>query len=432
MTSSIRRVFTAFAPPAVEKKSDALRFGILGAAKIAPLALVTPAKSHPEVIIQAVAARDLTRAEEFAKKHGIPDVRGSYEEILDDPNIDAVLIPLPNGLHFEWAIRAIRAGKHVLLEKPSTSNAFEANILFNLSELSQPNAPVLLEAFHNRFHPSVHKFRSFIDPADVVHVHTDSMVPWVLTAKDNIEFNYALSGGSMMNLGTYNFAILRMIFNADPVECLSCDTSIFGDGIHDKCDYDFKAQFRFPNGGIAEATTTLRGSIFWKPSEARVTMREVVVPDKSLPEDQEKVRSRQITLHGFIHAFIWHRIDVKDTFVILDTVDGSPVKRWVESTSHKAYTYQEAGGEFGDLPGEDWWMSYRYQLEEFVNRVKGRPTQYWVEGQDSWNQMKMIDMAYEKSGLGVRPTTDNEWSGAGIGRFEWVRNTISNLSTLAR
>jgi predicted dehydrogenase len=93
---------------------------------------------------------------------------------------------LPNSLHFEWAVRDIRAGKHLLLEKPSTSNATEAEILFNLPELSQPNAPVLFEVFHNRFHPAVHKFRSFITPADIVHVHTDSMIPWMLLDKDNI------------------------------------------------------------------------------------------------------------------------------------------------------------------------------------------------------------------------------------------------------
>ncbi|KAJ5740975.1 Oxidoreductase N-terminal [Penicillium malachiteum] len=406
MAALVSRVFTAFGPPKVEKKNDAIRFGILGAAQIAPLALITPATSHPEVIVQAIAARDHARATAFAKKHNIPDVRTSYDEILEDPNIDAVLIPLPNSLHFEWAVRAIRAGKHVLLEKPSTSNATEAEILFNLPELSQPGAPVLLEAFHNRFHPAVHKFLSFITPSDVVHVHTDSMVPWLILDKDNIGFNYKLSGGSMMMLGTYNFGVIRMIFGDDPVECLTCEPGIFGDGIHDQCDTDFKAKFRFPNGGIAEASTTMRGPIWWKPSEARVTHKEVVVDNKSLPTTQEQVRTRLVTLHGFIHAFIWHRIDVKDTFVIRNKSDRRPIKTWTEAKSHKAYSYKEAAGEFANLPGEPWWMSYRYQLEEFVNRVKGRSTQYWVEGQDSWDQMKMIDMAYEKSGLGLRPTSD--------------------------
>ncbi|KAI0469847.1 putative oxidoreductase [Xylariaceae sp. FL0804] len=405
MGSLLSRVYTAFSPAAVEKKSDAIRVGILGAAKIAPLAIITPAKSHPEVIVQAVSARDRRRAEEFAQKHGVPEVKDTYQEMLDDPNIDAIFIPLPNNLHYEWSARAIRAGKHVLLEKPSSSNATEANMLFNMPELSQPNAPVLLEAFHNRFHPAVQTFLSFINPADVVHVHTDSMIPFLLTDKNGIEFNYSLSGGSMMMMGTYNFALLRMIFADEPAECVSCEPRVFGDGVHDRCDYDFKATFRFPNGGLAEATNTLRGPILWKPSEARVTMREVSVPDKELPATQEKMRTRKVTLHGFIHAFIWHRIDVQDTFVIRQKADRQPVKKWVEKKSHKAYSYKEVGGKVAGVPGEDWWMSYRYQLEDFVNAIKGRKTHFWVDGPDSINQMKMLDMAYEKSGLGLRPTS---------------------------
>ncbi|MCJ1439484.1 hypothetical protein MMC27_008878 [Xylographa pallens] len=406
MYALILRIFTAFGPPKAEKVDGAIRFGVLGAAKIAPMAIITAALSHPEVIVQAVSARDRTRAEEFAKKHGIPDVRDTYQDILDDPNIDAIFIPLPNSLHYEWAVRSIRAGKHVLLEKPSVNNQTEAKLLFKLPELSEPNAPVILEAFHSRFHPAMHKFLSFIDGPNVVHVHTDSMVASWLTAKDNIEFNYKLGGGSMMMLGTYNFAFLRMIFGAEPEECLDVDTSIFGDGIHDQCDYDFKAKFRFPNGGIGEATSTMRGPYWWKPSEARVTHKEVIVPDKTLPSTQEKARTRVATMHGMMHAIVWHRIDIKDSYVIRNKADGHPIKKWTESASHKAYTFKEAGDQFASLPGEAWWMSYRFQLEQFVNRVKGRKTQYWVTAQDSIDQMKMVDMAYAKSGLGLRPTSD--------------------------
>lgn len=118
------------------------------------MALINPAKSNPNVIIYAVAARDKTRAAAFAKKHGIPHVKESYEDLLDDPAIDAVYNPLPNGLHFEWTYKALAKGKHVLLEKPSTSNAAEAEKLFHSPLLSQPNAPVLFEAFHNRFTPA--------------------------------------------------------------------------------------------------------------------------------------------------------------------------------------------------------------------------------------------------------------------------------------
>jgi predicted dehydrogenase len=263
----------------------------------------------------------------------------------------------------------------------------------------------VLEAFHNRFHPAVHLFKSFINPVDVVHVHTKSMVPWLMVNKDNIGLNYSLGGGCMMMLGAYNFSMLRNIFDTEPEECLACDTHVHAGGIHDKCDYDFKVKFRFPNGGIGEATSTFQGPLLWKPSEARVTHKEAVILDKSLPETQEKVLTREVTLHGFLHAFIWHRIDIKDSFAIRNKADGRPVKKWVESKSHKAYTYKEAGGDFANLPGEDWWMSYRYQLEEFVNKIKGRKTQFWITGENSVKQMKMIDMAYEKSGLGLRPTS---------------------------
>ena len=308
-------------------------------------------------------------------------------------------------MHFEWAVRAIRAGKHVLLEKPSVSNATEAEILFELPELSKPHAPILLEAFHNRFYPSWALFRSLINPADVVHVSSNSMLPWWTTSKNDIYFNYPLAGGTMMGMGTYNFSSLRLIFNAEPEECLSCDAKAYTDGVHNNCDYDFKAKFRFPNGGVGEAQSKLKGATLPRFSSVTVTNKEVEIPDLTLPASQVKVQSRVLTLYGLIHAFLWHRIDIKDVFEIRNKDSGEVIKKWEKQESHKAYTFKEAGGEFADLPGEVYWMSYRHQLEHFVNRVKGRKTQHWVSGEDSIAQMKMLDMAYEKSGLGLRPTS---------------------------
>ncbi|KAI4211564.1 MAG: hypothetical protein LQ351_005605 [Letrouitia transgressa] len=403
MGSIVSRLWWAFSPPKVEKSGDAIRFGVLGAAGIAPMALIIPAKSHPEVIVQAVAARNHDRAVAFATKHGIPEVKNSYEEILADPNIDAVFVPLPNGLHFEWAVKALRAGKHVLLEKPSVSNSSEALTLFSLPELSAPNAPVLLEAAHNRFHPSWLLFRSLITPSDVVHVSTDSMIPWWATSKNDIHFNYAIAGGTMMAMGCYSFAALRAVFGAEPEECVEVITNSYTDGIHDKCDWAFSTRWRFPNGGVGEATSTLRGPTAWKPSHVQVTMRQVPIPHKGLPSRLEKLRKRQVTLHGYIQAIAWHRIDVRDEFEIKEK-NGKVVKKWTERKSHKAYSFKEAGGEFEGLPGEDWWMSYRYQLEQFVDRVKGRKTKVWVDHEDSVRNMEMVDMAYKKSGLGPRPS----------------------------
>lgn len=244
------------------------------------------------------------------------------------------------------------------------------------------------------------------NPADVVNVTSHSMIPWWATGKDDIHFNYPLAGGTIMSMGTYNFAAVRLLFGAEPAECLSCDSKAYTDGIHNKCDYEFKATFRFPNGGTGVASSTLKGETILKPSWVTVETKKVVVPDKELPPSQEKLRKRELTLNGMIHGVFWHRIDVHDVFEIRGKDTGNVVKRWEEKNSHKAYTFKEAGNQFADLPGDTHWMSYRYQLEAFVNRIKGRPTQEWVDAEDSISQMKMIDMAYKKSGLGPRPTSE--------------------------
>src|SRR4051812_47248840 len=103
-----------------------LRIGILGAARIAPAAVIKPAANSDEAQIVAVAARDRDRAESYAAKHNIPKVHDSYAALIADPAIDAIYNPLPNGLHAEWTIAALEAGKPVLCEKPFTSNTAEA------------------------------------------------------------------------------------------------------------------------------------------------------------------------------------------------------------------------------------------------------------------------------------------------------------------
>ncbi len=106
--------------------ADPLRIGILGAARIVPMALTRPAMRVPEVKVMAVAARDPDRARVFATKHDIPRVHPTYEALLGDPELEAVYNPLPNGLHCAWTIRALEEGKHVLCEKPLAANANEA------------------------------------------------------------------------------------------------------------------------------------------------------------------------------------------------------------------------------------------------------------------------------------------------------------------
>ncbi|KAL7919354.1 hypothetical protein ACQKWADRAFT_301483 [Trichoderma austrokoningii] len=277
-----------------------------------------------------------------------------------------------------------------------------------MPELDQPNAPVLLEAFHSRFYPSWGLFSSLVDPAEVEHVESRSMLPWWATSKDDIYFNYHLAGGTILAMGTYNFAALRLLFGENPVECVACDVKAYTDGVHDKCDYDVKATFRFPNGGTGVASSTLVGETVLKPSWVTVRTRETVVADSSLPAGQQHYQKRELTLQGLIHAAFWHRIDIKEINEIRSNKTGEVVKQWHTTASRKAYTWKEAGGQFAHLPGEAHWMSFRHQLEQFVNRVKGRETQHWVARDDSIAQMHMVDMAYDKSGLGPRPTSSFE------------------------
>ena len=123
---------------------------------------------------------------------------GSYVLVLlDDPSIEVVYIPLPNGLHLEWALKALSRGKHVLLEKPSVSNAEDAAILFHSPVLAQPNGPVLLEAFHYRFQPAWQYFMSLCDPPNVVYAKSVFKVPAMIFKKDDIRFKYDLAGGAL-------------------------------------------------------------------------------------------------------------------------------------------------------------------------------------------------------------------------------------------
>ena len=136
-----------------------MQIGVLGAARIAPRALIKPAKANPDVVVAAVAARDVSRARAFAAKHGIARVHDSYEALLADPHLDAIYNPLPNGLHGKWTRAALAAGKHVLCEKPFTANAAEAREIAGVAAQSDR---VVMEAFHYRYHPMALRIEEII------------------------------------------------------------------------------------------------------------------------------------------------------------------------------------------------------------------------------------------------------------------------------
>ncbi|KAI5926010.1 hypothetical protein F4810DRAFT_619335 [Camillea tinctor] len=425
-----RRNWQISNPPEVPKSPKPLRFGVLSAADIAPSALIVPSKSHPEVVVQVIAARDPSKAKAFAQKHGIPEVAATYQDILDNQNIDCVYIPLPNGLHLKWALRALEAGKHVLLEKPSVGNAAEARALFRSPLLASGGPhrtpPVILEAAHFVFHPAWAAFMSFVSPPDVASARATLWVPrWRLGA-DDIRYRYELAGGALMDLGFYTATAIMRVFGSVAEECIECKTE--PGSMDARCDRWFKARYRFPGGDgpnserIGEIEGDFKAPLDRISPDVHVVHRPVVVTDDSGLEADisaeveraggaakvEVVRIRKVKFTTFVQPTYMHSIEVDDEYQMRQRLEGpaaalqpavAVLKTWRKSKTTKAYTFRDMGAE---QPGEPYWATYRYQLEQFVNRVRGRETRQWFGGEDSINTMRMIDMAYTAAKLPLR------------------------------
>ena len=191
-----------------------LNIGVLGAARITRDALIRPAADVDEVEVVAIAARDRQRATEAASKHGIPRVLDSYEAMLADPGIDAVYIPLPNGLHGRWTLAAIEAGKHVLCEKPFTANAVEAR---TVAEAAAASTVVVMEAHHSSHHPQTKRAADIVRSGvlgELESAEAAFIVP--MPPSSDIRWNLGLAGGSLMDLGCYPVRWLRDVLGVVP------------------------------------------------------------------------------------------------------------------------------------------------------------------------------------------------------------------------
>jgi predicted dehydrogenase len=133
---------------------------------------------------------------------------------LDDPDIDAIYNPLPNSLHAEWTIRALKAGKHVLCEKPFASNAREAE---EMATVARDTALVLSEAFAYRYHPLTAKVKEIIASGELGKIqHIEAQFCFLLPSPNNIRFKYELAGGALMDCGCYPVSLIRFLAEAEP------------------------------------------------------------------------------------------------------------------------------------------------------------------------------------------------------------------------
>ncbi len=221
-----------------------LRIGILGAARIAPAALIKPAKRTGAAVVVAVAARDRDRAEAFARKHGVPRVAGSYLELIEDPEIDAVYNPLPNGLHGHWTRAAVQAGKHVLCEKPFTANADEARAVAEVVNLNP--GVVVMEAFHYQFHPLARRLVEIVRSGELGNVtNIDVAFSAPLWRKGDIRYQLGLAGGATMDMGCYPISLLRLLVPGPRV--ISAEAKLSSPAV----DRAMDAHFSLPDGGSA-------------------------------------------------------------------------------------------------------------------------------------------------------------------------------------
>jgi predicted dehydrogenase len=325
-----------------------LRIGVLGAARITPAALIRPARAVQGVEVAVVAARDQRRASAFAARHGVPRVAASYQQLVEDVDIDAVYNPLPNGLHGRWTCAALAAGKHVLCEKPFTANAEEARAVASAASRA---GVVVVEAFHYRYHPLFARVRQLLDDGAVGTVRrVDTWVCFPLFQRGDIRWQLPLAGGAAMDAGCYALHMARHLVGEEP-DVTGARAWLRAPQV----DRAMQADLRFPGGVVGRATCSM-----WSARLLHVAA---------------SVQGDTGRLHVLnpLAPNIYSRIAVR----------GSSGRR-VEHPSRRP--------------------TYTFQLEAFRDAVQGGapvPT----DAADAVANMALIDAVYTSAGLDIRQPT---------------------------
>jgi len=327
--------------------SSPLRIGVIGAARIAPMALVRPAREVPEVEVVAVAAREPARARKFASRHRIPRVHDDYAALIADPGIDAVYNPLPNSLHCDWTIRALEAGKHVLCEKPLASNTEEAQ---RMDEAARKAGRELVEAFHWRYHPLAERMKEIVESGAlgaVRHIEAHMCMPFPLPG--DIRFRYDLAGGATMDMGCYTICVMRHLAGAEP-EVVRAEAALSSPQV----DRAMKADFRFADGRTGHIHCSLLSSALFR-------LRAIVKGDAG-----------ELNVFNPIVPHLFHRLTLRTA----------------------------AGKQTEKIPGD---ATYTCQLRAFAEHVRGgkrMPT----DAAHGIANMRVVDAVYDAAGLARRST----------------------------
>jgi predicted dehydrogenase len=204
--------------------------------------------------VVAVASRDRERAHQFAEQHDIRKVCNSYEALLDDPEVDAVYIPLPNSLHARWTIAALEARKHVLCEKPFAANAKEASAV---TKLADESGLVVMEAFHYRYHPLAGRILEIVNGGEIGSLRrVDAILAGLLLAEADIRYDYRLGGGVLMDAGCYAIHMIRTYAGEEP-RVMSAHASRRNVDI----DVSMAAEFALASGASGGFACSLRSPV---------------------------------------------------------------------------------------------------------------------------------------------------------------------------
>lgn len=225
--------------------------GLLGAARITDKAIVHPVKVTPQCRLVSMAARDRSRAEAYAKQHGVETVLDSYDEVISDPQVDLIYNPLPINLHSEWTIKALNAGKHVLCEKPFAMNVDQAKAMV---DTAQATGKRLIEAFHYRYHPAFETCLAWL-AADEIGEVREIHAAFDVQIKDNgaeIRHRVETGGGAMMDLGCYPLHWALTIMGEAP-RSVEAEATLTPTGV----DETLKADLSFVSGASAHLTTSM-------------------------------------------------------------------------------------------------------------------------------------------------------------------------------
>lgn len=197
-----------------------INWGIISTAKIGTEKVIPAMQKGRHTNITAISSRHLDKAQKIAKKLNLPKAYGSYEKLLHDPEIEAVYIPLPNHLHVEWTLRALKAGKHVLCEKPIAVNGKEAEYL-NMKMKDFPDLKVM-EAFMYRFHPQWQTVKKLVSQGKIGKLkNIHSIFSYYNDDPDDIRNQKNIGGGGLLDIGCYCISLSRFLFNAEPKQVCS-------------------------------------------------------------------------------------------------------------------------------------------------------------------------------------------------------------------